>query len=237
MQSPPSGAPRPPPLAPGEGATQRAVPLVRLPLLLQLPLEALPLLRHTRVVVQGRVPRRHAPGRRMAAEVVPRRRVSREPGVANRVAAQGLRLLRGPGRLTVAFLENRGRGGGGGECDMGHGGRAAGRDALEGRGPQRRPQKRLGRRLEEVAEAGGGGYCRLPTPLLPALGVRGTVAGHRLGALEGGGGTTGLHKRGNDTSRSTGRSGRQNAATRLNMRRDDRVTVQGPVKKQQPDGM
>ena len=38
-------------------------------------------------------------------------------------------------------------------------------------------------------------------------------------------------------SRSTGRSGRQNAATRRNMRRDERVTVQGPVKKQQPDGM
>ena len=49
--------------------------------------------------------------------------------------------------------------------------------------------------------------------------------------------TTGLHERGDDTSRSTGRSGRQNAATRRNMRREERVTVQGPVKKQQPDGM
>ena len=48
--------------------------------------------------------------------------------------------------------------------------------------------------------------------------------------------TTGLRKRGNDTSRSTGRSGRQNAATRRNMRREERVTVQGPVKKQ-PDGL
>ena len=46
-----------------------------------------------------------------------------------------------------------------------------------------------------------------------------------------------LRERGNDTSKSTGRSGRQNAATRRNMRRDERVTVQGPVKKQQPDGM
>ena len=27
-------------------------------------------------------------------------------------------------------------------------------------GPQRRPQRRLGRRLEEVAKAVGGGYCR-----------------------------------------------------------------------------
>ena len=43
--------------------------------------------------------------------------------------------------------------------------------------------------------------------------------------------------RGNDTSKSTGRSGRQNAAARRNMRRDERVTVQGPVKEPQPDGM
>ena len=62
------------------------------------------------------------------------------------------------------------------------------RDASEGKGPQRRPQKRLGRRLEEVAKAFGGGYCRLQMPLRLAFGVRGTVAGHRLGALEGGGG-------------------------------------------------
>ena len=43
------------------------------------------------------------------------------------------------------------------------------RDALEGKGPQRRPQRRSGRRLEEVAKAVGGGYCRLQM--------------HRLGAL------------------------------------------------------
>ena len=49
--------------------------------------------------------------------------------------------------------------------------------------------------------------------------------------------TTGLCERGKDTSRSTGRSGRQKAATRRNMRREERVTVQGPVKEQQPDGM
>ena len=55
----------------------------------------------------------------------------------------------------------------------------------------------------------------------------------------GGGGTptTGLRERGNDTSKSTGRSSRQKAATRRNMRREERVTVQGPVKEQQPDGM
>ena len=63
----------------------------------------------------------------------------------------------------------------------------SGRDAVEGKGPQRRPQRWLGRRLEEVAKAVGGSYCRLQMPLRPALGVRGTVAGHRLGGLEGGG--------------------------------------------------
>ena len=61
------------------------------------------------------------------------------------------------------------------------------RDALEGKGPQRRPQKRFGRRLEEVAKAVEGGYCWLQMPLSLALGARETVAGHRLGALEGGG--------------------------------------------------
>ena len=48
--------------------------------------------------------------------------------------------------------------------------------------------------------------------------------------------TTGLRERGNDTSKSTGRNGRQKEATGRNMRREERVTVQGPVKKQQPDG-
>ena len=38
----------------------------------------------------------------------------------------------------------------------------------------------------EVAEAVGGGYCRLQMPLKLAVGIRETVAGHRLGALEGG---------------------------------------------------
>ena len=44
-------------------------------------------------------------------------------------------------------------------------------------------------------------------------------------------------ERGNNTSRSTGHSSRQKAATRHNMRREERVTVQGPVRKQQPNGM
>ena len=60
------------------------------------------------------------------------------------------------------------------------------RDALEGEGPQGWPQKRSGRQLEGVAKAVGGGYCRLQIPLRLALAVRGTVAGHRLGGLEGG---------------------------------------------------
>ena len=64
-------------------------------------------------------------------------------------------------------------------------GRGAGQGCVGGK---RRPQGRLGRRLEGVAEAVGGGCCRLQTPVRLALGVRGTVAGHRLGALEGGGG-------------------------------------------------
>ena len=60
------------------------------------------------------------------------------------------------------------------------------RDALDGKGPHWRPKKRLGRRFEEVTKAVGGGYCRLQLPLKLALGVRGTMAGHRLGAVEGG---------------------------------------------------
>ena len=59
------------------------------------------------------------------------------------------------------------------------------RDALEGEGPQRQPKKLLDRRLEEVAKAVGGGYCRLQMPLKLALAVRETVAGRRLSALEG----------------------------------------------------
>ena len=65
------------------------------------------------------------------------------------------------------------------------------RVALDGKGPQRRPQKPLDRRLEDVVEAVGGGCCRLQMLLRLAFGVRGTLAGHRLGAVEsvwGGGG-------------------------------------------------
>ena len=63
-------------------------------------------------------------------------------------------------------------------------------DALEGKGPRRRPRRRLGRQLEAVAEAVGGRYCRLQMPLRLALDVRGTGAGHRLGPW---GGVAGTH--------------------------------------------
>ena len=85
--------------------------------------------------------------------------------------------------VSVAFCSSS-------SCTCGQGGGGAvglPSDAFEGKGPQRRPQKRSDRRLEEVATAVGGGYCRLQMPLKPALGVRETVVGRRLGALEGGG--------------------------------------------------
>ena len=53
---------------------------------------------------------------------------------------------------------------------------------LEGKAPQRRIRKREDSRLEEVAKAVAGGYCRLQMLKL-ALAIR--VAGHRRGALEG----------------------------------------------------
>ena len=53
-----------------------------------------------------------------------------------------------------------------------HGGGGGGRDASEGKGPHRRPQRRLGRRLEEVAKAVGGGYCRLQMGAYRALCAR-----------------------------------------------------------------
>ena len=69
--------------------------------------------------------------------------------------------------------------------------------------------------------------------------ARGDVVSNNAkeGEVRGRGGGAGLRERGNDTSRSTGRSGRQNAATRRNMRREERVTVEGPVKEQQRDGL
>ena len=58
------------------------------------------------------------------------------------------------------------------------------RDASEGEGPPRRPQRRLDRRLEEVAKAVGGGYQSV-TNAIEAGACRQGEAGRRLGALHG----------------------------------------------------
>ena len=58
-------------------------------------------------------------------------------------------------------------------------------DALEVKGPQAAPEAV---RKAEAAEAVGGGYCRLQMPLKLEPVIRRTVAGHKLGTLEGGGG-------------------------------------------------
>ena len=106
------------------------------------------------------------------------------------------------------------------------------RDAVEGWGGE--PPK-----AERACRSGSGHWAACCGCLRAGGGGGEGAGGQILGAARGGGGgaTTGLRERGNDTSRSTGRSGRQNAATRRNMRREERVTVQGPVKEQQPDGM
>ena len=52
-----------------------------------------------------------------------------------------------------------------------------GRGAPGGKGPQRRPHQRLGRRLEAVAEAVGGGYCRLQNAIEPGTGRDGGRGG------------------------------------------------------------
>ena len=62
------------------------------------------------------------------------------------------------------------------------------KDAIEGKGPQRRPQKRLDRRLEEAAKAAGGGDCRLQMPLKRALAVRETQLEIGWAPWSGGGG-------------------------------------------------
>ena len=63
------------------------------------------------------------------------------------------------------------------------------RDALEGKGPQRRPQKRLDRRLEEVAKSVGGGYCQLQVLLTHQnathLGKQGYMVQDLLGPMGG----------------------------------------------------
>ena len=83
------------------------------------------------------------------------------------------------------------------ECDAGVPGKAVRdgctcewslpRDASEGKGPQRWPQRRLDRRLEEVATAVGGGYCRLQMPFRLVFGVRGQWLGIGWAPWGGGG--------------------------------------------------
>ena len=88
--------------------------------------------------------------------------------------------------------------------------------------------------IDSLFSAGGGGGHNRGTP---NTGHRERTNGTRRNQHSPGTPPTALRERGNDTSGSTDRSGRQNAATRRNMRREERVTVQGPVKKQRPDGM
>ena len=65
--------------------------------------------------------------------------------------------------------------------------------AVGGQTPVKHPklhtpkQPRQTQKTEEVAEAVGGGYCRLQMPLKLALAVTETGAGHALGTLGGGG--------------------------------------------------
>ena len=119
-------------------------------------------------------------------------------------------------------------------------------------GPSTAPPAAVQSRPQHRHSGGGGGAAQrragpqggaspLQVPDLQGPICRGTADQRYRGPPHGGTGVcvqaTGLRERGKDTSRSTGRSGRQNAATRRNMRRGERVTVQGPVKEQQPDGM
>ena len=112
-------------------------------------------------------------------------------------------------------------------------------------GRRRNSRRASGRRRGSARQSGTGSVSRgvHRRPWLPSASwSRQTRVCDRATVTRGGPNspntpTTGLRERGNDTSKSTGRSGRQKAATRRNMRREERVTVQGPVKEQQPDGM
>ena len=75
------------------------------------------------------------------------------------------------------------------------------------------------------------------TTPVPATGHRQCTNGTRHNQHSPGTPTTALSKCGNNTSSSTGRSSRQNTATQRSMRREERLTVHGPVKNQQPDVM
>ena len=60
------------------------------------------------------------------------------------------------------------------------------RDASEGEGPQRRPQKRLDRRLEGVTKAGGGRLLSVTHAIEAGSCRQGTAAGRKLGGGRGG---------------------------------------------------
>jgi hypothetical protein len=114
-----------------------------------------------RALRHGRRPRVHTPTKRCAGPT---------STVLSRASPSN-----GTGAVLEAF---------GGDCSQNTGG---GQGCIR---RERTSEAALDRRLEEVAKAVGSGYCRLQMPSTPALGVRGTVAGHRLGALAGGGGTS-----------------------------------------------
>ena len=122
------------------------------------------------------------------------------------------------------------------------------RDALEGKGPRGRPERRLCRRLEEVAKAVGGGDGRLQMPWRLA---GGQWLGRGWAPWNGGGGYLPPHtppaqpQHTNDWAPRTRKRHQQEhrlqrpteRSARHNMRREERVTVQGPVKEQQPNGI
>ena len=62
------------------------------------------------------------------------------------------------------------------------------RDALEREAASEAAPEAVRQAVGGGCQSGWGGYCRLQMPLKLRFGVRGTVAGHRLGALEGLGG-------------------------------------------------
>ena len=71
------------------------------------------------------------------------------------------------------------------QCGVLHNlGDAQGQGCIRREGTPEAAQKRLDRRLEEVAKSVGGRYCQLQMPSKRALGIRGTEARRRLGALE-----------------------------------------------------
>ena len=65
--------------------------------------------------------------------------------------------------------------------------RASADDVRPGRGQGERQACVRREGASEAAAAAGGGYCRLLPPFKRAFAVRETVAGHTLGAMEGGG--------------------------------------------------